>query len=118
MKLLKGFGIIFLCLYLGVMAKTLLPFAIPETVYAMVFLFLALCFRVIKVETVEDSGNLLLQYMALFFIPLGVAIIDHFEVLKHIMIPLLVIVVVSLVATMFVTAKVIEWVQKVVSHDK
>lgn len=82
MKILKQILIIFLICYISKIISLLLPFAFPSNVISMVFLLFLLITKGIRVENVRELSEFLLQNMAFFFIPSGVAIIEEFSFLK------------------------------------
>jgi holin-like protein len=53
-----------------------------------------------------DTGNFLLKYMGLFFVPLVVGIMDSFELIQDNFLQLLIILVISCISVMFVSCKV------------
>lgn len=112
MKNLKGFTIIFFCLFLGEACRKLIDFPIPGVIYGMMFLLILLLFKIVKVEDVEDAANLLLENLAFLFVPITVSLIDSMNVLGENIIKILIITIVSLFITMGITAKVVEIVQK------
>lgn len=113
MKTLKGFAIIFSCLILGLICRTLIDFPIPEVIYGMIFLLIFLMTGIVKVDQVEDVSNALLGNLAFLFVPITVMLMDQLDVLGENIIPIIVITIVSLFLTMAVTSKVVELVQKV-----
>ncbi len=76
MKMLKGMTIIFISLFLGEFISRYLAVPLPGNILGMVFLFLGLAFNLINIESVEKAGDLLLDNLILFFIPVGVGIIQ------------------------------------------
>ncbi len=112
MKTLKGFMIIFLCLFLGEMIREFVNFPIPAVVYGMLILLLALLTKVIKVEDVEKVGDGLLENLAFLFLPVTAMLIDQLDILGKNILPIFVILFTSLVLTMGVTGKVVEFFQK------
>ncbi len=113
MNYLKGFGIISICMFLGHICNYLISFPVPESVYGMVFLFIALILKIVKVEDVEPVGVLLLSGLALFFAPSGIALMTKFDSVKNIILPFVFILIITTFITMIVTAKTIDLVQKI-----
>ncbi len=112
MKYLKGFGIIFFCLFLGNISTKLISFPIPESVYGMIFLFVGLLTKIVKVQDVEDAGTLLLGGLALFFAPSGVGLMTKYFSIKEDVFALVFIVVFTTFLTMVVTIKTVEMIHK------
>lgn len=111
MKKLVGFGIICVCLMIGVIIKTLINFPIPEAVYGMAILLIFLLSGLVKLESIEDASSLLLENLAFLFVVPGVALVDQLDTLRDVLLPIIVIVVVSAFITMTITCKTVELVQ-------
>lgn len=79
---------------------------IPGSLIGMMILFIFLCTNIIKLPMIEDTGNFLLKYMGLFFVPLVVGIMDSFELIQDNFLQLLIILIVSCISVMFVSCKV------------
>lgn len=79
----RGFLIILLFLALGKVISAQLPITLPASIIALIFLFLGLTTRLIKIEWVLLSANFLLQYMVILFIPISVALLNYFELLLN-----------------------------------
>ncbi|KHD43959.1 antiholin-like murein hydrolase modulator LrgA [Streptococcus hongkongensis] len=61
-----------------------LPFVMPASVIGLVLMFLALTFKIIKLEQVEKIGDGLVNNIGLFFVPAGVSVINSLGLLqKH-----------------------------------
>lgn len=85
-----------------------LPLPVPAGVYGLFLLLILLCTGILKLTDVEATGNLLLDIMPVLFIPSSVALLESFDAMKPILLPLVVISVVSTIAVMLVTGKVAE----------
>jgi len=112
MKKLVGFGIICFCLLLGVITKNLINYPIPEAVYGMAYLLMALLLGIVKVKNVEDAGNLLLENLAFLFVLPGLALINQLDSLKNVLIPILIICILSTIIGMIATSKTVQVIQK------
>jgi len=77
----RGFFIIFLFLVIGKVISSILPIVFPGSIIGLIFLFLALATRLIKIDWVLDSANFTLKYMVILFIPLSVGLINYFDLL-------------------------------------
>ncbi|WP_117168727.1 CidA/LrgA family protein [Paraliobacillus sediminis] len=69
---------VFLLLAIGL--KQLLSIPIPASMIGLVLLFLALFFKIIKIEWVEQGANWLMAELLLFFIPSAVGIVNYEEI--------------------------------------
>ena len=115
MKKLKGFAIICVTLLLGVLCKQFtdqLNFPIPEAIYGMIFLLIALLVGIVKLDQIQEITDILLENLAFLFVIPGVALVDQLDTLGSSLIPIILIVVISAIITMSVTAKVVEALQK------
>ena len=82
MKLLRQFGCILGICVFGEIIQRVLKLPLPGSVIGMIILFLALYFKVIKVEMLKEISSFLLDHLAFFFIPAGVGLLSYTEVLK------------------------------------
>lgn len=108
MKYVKQSSIIFGITMAGELLYTLLPLPVPAGVYGLFLLLAGLCTGIIKLEHIEETGNFLLEIMPLMFIPVTVGLIENYDLMKSMAIPLIVISIVSTVIVMAVTGKITE----------
>ena len=97
MKIIRQIGIIFTVCWLSLVIEKLLPFTFPASVIGMILLFLCLFTGVLKID-------FLLGNMAFFFVPAGVSIMNYFDVLKHSIVQLVFVCIISTIITFAVTA--------------
>lgn len=76
---IRSFAIILAFLYLGKGVSYLIGWPIPGSVIGLISLFSALSLRLIPLNFVLPAGQFLLKYMILFFVPVGVGLINHGE---------------------------------------
>lgn len=112
MKYVKEIAIIFGITMVGEILNEAVPLPVPAGVYGLFLLLGLLCSKVIKLEDVSATGNLLLDLMPLMFIPAAVGLIDKVDQLKEVLVPLVVISVASTFIVMAVTGKTTEFVLK------
>ncbi|MFT6926050.1 MAG: holin-like protein [Psychromonas sp.] len=77
----RGFLIILLFLSIGKLISGYLPFSFPGSIIGLILLFASLNLGLVKVEWIMLSGSLLLKYMAILFIPVGVGLINHLDLI-------------------------------------
>lgn len=106
MKYLIQFAIIGGITFLGEVMNLILPFPVPASVYGLILLFLALLFRIIKLEQVEETADFFVNIMPVLFLAPAVSMIDVLPGMKESLIPILVITAVTTVLTMAVTGLV------------
>lgn len=116
MKILRQVAIIFGICLLGQMAAELIPVPFPGSVMSMVFLFILFLLNWLKPHKLSEVNGFLLENMAFFFIPSGVGIITQYEVIKHSVVQILIICVVSTVVTFAVTAYTVKLVMGIQSR--
>ena len=99
----RGLLIIFIFLYLGDLAAGIPGFPLPGNVTGMILIFFALQTRIIRLDLVKKGSDLLLKYMALFFVPPGVGLILYFDLIGKYWPSIVVSAVVSTLLVMWVT---------------
>ncbi|MFT6984950.1 MAG: holin-like protein [Psychromonas sp.] len=78
---LRGFLLILLFLSFGRFISAYLPIPFPASIIGLVLLFIALSTSLVKVEWIMMSGHFILKYMALLFIPIGVGLLNYFDLI-------------------------------------
>ncbi|MBO8436146.1 MAG: CidA/LrgA family protein [Spirochaetes bacterium] len=111
MKVLIELSLLFVLTLIGEAISSILPFTFPGTLIAMFLLLLLMGLGVIKEEHLSTSASFFSRYMAMFFIPAGVEIIENLEMLKTSWIPLVLISIISLFITFLASAKAVELVE-------
>lgn len=101
---LRAFLLIYLCLIIGNLISTLLPFSLPGSIIGMLILFSLLTIQVIPVEWIQPGCHLLLKNMTMLFIPIGVGIMNYYDQLSQQIIPILLSCIVSTLIIMIIVA--------------
>ena len=104
MKIIRQIGIIFTVCWLSLVIEKLLPFTFPASVIGMILLFLCLFTGVLKIEHIQVKADFLLGNIAFIFVPAGVSIMNYFVVLKHSIVQLVFVCIISTIITFAVTA--------------
>ncbi len=110
MKYLKEIAIIFGITMVGEVLNEMIPLPVPAGVYGLFLLLALLCMKIVKLEDVSATGNLLLDIMPLMFVPAAVGLLEKYAELTSILIPFLVISAVSTLIVMTVTGKTTEFI--------
>ena len=110
MKYLKELAIIFGITMAGELLNKWIPLPVPAGVYGLFLLLGLLCTKVIKLEDVSATGNLLLDMMPIMFVPAAVGLIEKYAELTAILIPFIVISALSTLIVMAVTGKTTEFI--------
>ena len=108
MHYLSQFGIILGITFAGEALNCILPFPVPASIYGLLLLFLCLVFKIVKLCQVERAGDLLLSILPLTFLPVSARLLDLWDELRDILVPLLAISVVSTVVVMAVTGYAVQ----------
>lgn len=66
---------------LGEALHALLPLPIPAAIYGLVFLFAALCLKIVKVEHVKQFSGFLLTLMPMMFVAPAVNLLESWGLL-------------------------------------
>lgn len=106
MKFLRQFSIILLLSFLGEGLNMLLPLPIPTSVYGLILMLLALCTGILKVEQVKDAAVFLIEIMPVMFIPAAVGLLESWDALRPVVVPVLMITAITTVVVMVVTGLV------------
>ena len=105
MKYVRQIGIIWGMTMAGEFLNFLLPFPVPAGVYGLFLLLGALLTGVVKIESVEATGNFLMDIMAMMFIPATVGLVEYAQQIGEILVPYTVIIACSTVAVMAATGR-------------
>lgn len=116
--LAAGFLILIIIQFLTNCLIKHLHLAFPSPLLGMVVLAVLIYFKVIPEKLMKDIGDLLLNNMALFFIPLFVGIISYSHLIKVNLVPIFSIIVLTTFSTMLVTAFVVEYIIKITSKEE
>lgn len=106
MRYVKQTGIILGITMAGEVLNQILPLPVPAGVYGLFLMLAALITGAVKLESVEGTGNFLMDTMTMMFIPATVGIMESVDQLKAVLVPFLIIIAVSTVAVMAVTGMV------------
>lgn len=105
MKYVRQIGIIWGMTMAGEFLNFLLPFPVPAGVYGLFLLLGTLLTGVVKIESVEATGNFLMDIMSMMFIPATVGLVEYAQQIGEILVPYTVIIACSTVAVMAATGR-------------
>lgn len=111
MKIFKQISLILIIWAIGEYFSSLISniIAIPGSIIGMIILFFLLLTNVVKLEHIEETSDFLLNNIAFFFIPSGVALLNYMDILKVNWLPLSVIIILSTIIVMVVTSLVVNF---------
>lgn len=104
MKIFKQLSIIIIFCVLGQLISWLIRYLlpaifIPGALIGMILLFLALNFKIIKLDDVETVGEFFVNNMGFFFVPAAVSVMDYFDILQPIVFKVLAVCIISFFIT-------------------
>ncbi len=91
MKYLKQICLILLFSFLGEVCRYLIPLTIPASIYGMVLLFGALALKLVRVESVRETGAFLTSLLPMLFVVPTVKLMDYWDVMRPLLLPLFLI---------------------------
>lgn len=109
MKYLRQFLIIIAVSCIGEILKYLLPLPIPASIYGLVIMLGLLLSKKLKLDSVKETAEFLVEIMPVMFIPAGVGLMVSWNQLAQILIPVCVITVVSFFLVMIATGKATDY---------
>jgi holin-like protein len=96
----------------GETLSTALDLPVPGSIIGMVFLFLALKFKLIRLRQIYDAGQFLLENMTILFLPAGVGIMSHWDAIAKYWWQIIVITVLAIVVNMAVIGFVTQFIKR------
>lgn len=112
MKYLKQIAIILAVSFLGEVLNWLLPFPIPGSIYGMVILFVALMSGLIRLSSVKNVGDFLIDILPLLFVPPTVGLLEAWPIMQDFLGAIIVISIVSTIIVAAVSGRVTQCILK------
>ena len=112
--MLQGLVLLLVFQFVGEGLARLLALPIPGNVIGMALLLAALGAGWVKVEWLQEAAELLLAYMALFFVPAGVGVMLYFELISREWLPI----VAGTIISTFVVMAVTGWCEKLLDKHE
>lgn len=109
MKYLRQLLIILGITFVGEVLNYALPLPIPASIYGLALMLILLCTGVLKVSSVKETSQFLLDVMPLMFIPAATGVVREWGIIKPILIPTVIMITVVTVIVMAVTGIVTQW---------
>lgn len=106
--MLQGFVLLLVFQFIGEGLSKLLALPIPGNVIGMALLLLALSRGWVKLDWLQEAADLLLSYMALFFVPAGVGVMLYFDLIGREWLPI----VAGTIISTFVVLAITGWCEK------
>ena len=112
MRYIKQLAIILAVTCVGEILKYFIPLPIPASIYGLVLMLVLLMTRRVRLESVKETAEFLIEIMPMMFIPAAVGLLVSWEQLRPILIPVVAITVVSTFVVMIVTGKVTDFLTR------
>lgn len=112
MPLLVGMAVLLTCQLVGEMIVRGASLPIPGPVAGMLVLLIGLMIHGRVPDGVRVSAEGLLRYLALLFVPAGVGVMAHFDLIRANFWTLAVTLVVSTIITQALTALLLRWLNR------
>lgn len=118
MRTLKQLGIVLFILSIGQIIQAKFNLFIPGTILGMMILLILLITRIIKLKWIENITNVLLEHLAIFFVPTSIGVMVYFNQIKDIWVKILIIAIISTVVVIGVTGAVVQYLDKLMYRMK
>nr|WP_257791357.1 CidA/LrgA family protein [Christiangramia fulva] len=86
--------------------------AIPGSIVGMLVLFISLQLKIVPLHWVKPASDFLLKYLALFFVPFGVGLMEYFNLIKNNLMGMLGAIFLSTLFTLWITAWIFKQFKK------
>ena len=90
--------------------KYFVPLPVPASIYGLLLLFALLKSGLLKLEQIEDVGNLLLELMPLLLVPASVSVLTALDTIQTMLLPVLLMGFIGTMAVMLVTGLLSQWI--------
>lgn len=117
MPLILGMSVLLGCQFLGELVARGLVMPVPGPVIGMVILLIGLLVRGRVPDSLRRTGEGLLRYLTLLFVPAGVGMMVHASLIRADLWAIVLTLVVSTAMTLAVTAKVMSWLARREGRD-
>jgi len=118
MDLLIGITTLLIYQLAGESIVLLLDLPVPGPVVGMLLLFLTLLARGRVGVQLESTANGLLSHLSLLFVPAGVGVLVHIDMIANEWLPITTALILSTILTLAVTALVMKWTWQLTSGGK
>lgn len=112
MKYVRQFTIFVSVCFIGEIIHRIIPLPIPSPIYGLVLMFLALEFKIMPLDKIEEISDSLLEIMPLLFVPSTAGLLVAWPVIKKYWFPILIIGIAGTMLVFFVTGRVTQFFEK------
>ena len=119
MKYLRQALVITAVTFIAEIIKYLVPLPIPASIYGLILLFVLLKTGAVKLEQIQDVGDLLLELMPLLLVPASVSFLTVLDTIQGMLLPVLIMGFIGTISVMLVTGRISQWAvrRKGASHE-
>lgn len=117
-RIVLQLGLIMAVCLAGERISDVLPIDVPGNICSMVLLLVFLVSGVIRMDSISDAADFLLDNMAVFFIPAAVAIMGSFDMLAGSILKLVLICLITTVLVFFVTSFTVSTVSNLMARGE
>lgn len=114
----KQFGIIFGCLFVGELLSLIPGINIPGSIWGMLILTALLNRGIVNPATIKPVCRFLIDNMAFFFIPPGVALMLYFNLISAQWLPITVATILSIIIVLIVTGRLHQFLHSHAKHNR
>lgn len=120
MKIIRElFWILLFSLFGEILSYLLIDYiVIPGSVIGMVLFFLTLHYKIINLESVEETGTWLTNNMGIFFVPVGVGLINNFDILADTWVQLTVTIFISTALMLVFVGRLTQFLKRKTSSKR
>ncbi|WP_277587268.1 CidA/LrgA family protein [Psychrobacillus antarcticus] len=104
--------ILYLFSLIGSWIVQILSFQFPGSIIGLLLLFGCLYFKIIPGQLIKDGAGFLLTFLALFFIPATVGIMDYPEFLSWVGLGMVLSIIISTTLTIIITGKFCQYLER------
>lgn len=105
MKYVKQFGIVLVITLVAELMENLIPLPVPASIYGLGIMLVLLMSGLLKAEDVKECADFLIEIMPLMFIPAAVGLMESYQELEGILLPIVAVVAVTTIVVMAVTGR-------------
>lgn len=110
MKLLEQFGIILTLTFIVETFKELVPLPVPASVYGLILMLCLLKFKILTIDSIKDASKLLIETMPIMFIPAAVGLLNAWDVIRGLLIPLTLVVSLTTIIVMVISGHITQFI--------
>ena len=112
MKIIGQLAIILAVYLSGILLANIFNLPLPGSIIGLLLMLILLHLKIIKVEKIKQVSDFFLNNMMFFFIPATVGIMASYQILDGFLLQIVLLVMISVVITISVTALVVQFIAK------